>query len=345
MNHKGTVTLETERLILRRFTMDDVTDAYNNWLSDPDVAMYMQWDAHTDVNQTQEWVSRYYVENYEKNNFYRWAIALKKDNKVIGSVGFNIEREYDSVADVSYALCKRFWNKGIMSEALIAVVAYAFNEVKINRLEAFHAVANPSSGKVLQKSGMKYEGHARQKYRNRLRGFEDCDLYSILADDYFGKNKAEISIVPYERKYHDDMLFCFLATKDAIGKYAPDPQWSKPTLKDDLIDIEKYYIGQGDVFYLAIDKRDRVVGMIGTQTTSPMELWLKRLFIKPDLKGKGIGSKLLSAIVDYAAGKGVTEIHTRFASWYREAAVFYPAKGFVEIEPDDYLRHMVKRLR
>ena len=45
MNHKGTVSLETERLILRKFTWDDVTDVYNNWLSDPDVAMYMQWDA------------------------------------------------------------------------------------------------------------------------------------------------------------------------------------------------------------------------------------------------------------------------------------------------------------
>ncbi|MDD4125057.1 MAG: GNAT family N-acetyltransferase [Eubacteriales bacterium] len=188
LEHKGTVTLETERLILRRFVTDDVTDAYSNWLSDPDVAMYMQWDAHTDIKQTHEWVTRYYVENYEKNNFYRWAITLKDDNRVIGAVGFTVEREYDSVADVSYALCKRLWNKGIMSEALTAVVAYAFNKVKINRLEAFHAVANPGSGRVLQKAGFKFEGHARQKYRNRHRGFEDCDMYGIVSEDYFKAN-------------------------------------------------------------------------------------------------------------------------------------------------------------
>jgi GNAT superfamily N-acetyltransferase len=151
-----------------------------------------------------------------------------------------------------------------------------------------------------------------------------------------------VSIVPYERKYRDDMLFCFLAAKDAIGRYSPTPEWSKPVLKDDLLDIKGAYLEHGDVFYLAVDERDRVVGMIGTQTTSPTELWLKRLFIKPDVKGKGIGSKLLFAVEAYAADKGITEIHTRFAYWYREAAVFYPAKGFVEIERNNYIIHMIK---
>ena len=154
-----------------------------------------------------------------------------------------------------------------------------------------------------------------------------------------------ISIVLYERKYRDDMLFCFLAAKDAIGGYAPDRQWSKPALKDDLLNIDDIYFGRGDVFYLAVDERDRVVGMVGTHTTSPAVLWLKRLFIKPELKNMGIGSKLLSAVEEYAAVKGINEIHTRFAYWYREAAVFYPAKGFLEIERNAHIIHMMKRLR
>ena len=183
MNHTGTKQIETERLILRKFSLDDVSDAYNNWLSDPDVAKYMQWDAHTDIEQTNQYYKDILIEKYEKNDFYQWAIVLKEDNQVIGAVGFDIKNEYDSVADISYALCKRFWNNGIMSEALTAVVYYALNVVEINRLEAFHAVANPSSGRVLQKAGLKYEGHARQKYRNRYRGFEDCDTYAILRDD------------------------------------------------------------------------------------------------------------------------------------------------------------------
>ena len=190
MNHIGTRRIETERLILRKFSIEDAPDVYSNWLSDPAVAMYMQWDAHADVEQTKEYVVRFYIEGYEKLDFYRWAITRKEDNGVIGSVGFHILSDFDSVADVSYALSKTFWNKGIMSEALTAVVAYAFHEVGVNRLEAFHAVSNAGSGKVLQKAGMKPEGHARQKYRDKQKGFMDCDLYAVLRDDFVLANSG-----------------------------------------------------------------------------------------------------------------------------------------------------------
>jgi len=154
-----------------------------------------------------------------------------------------------------------------------------------------------------------------------------------------------ITIIPYEPRYRDDMLFCYLLAKDEIGKYAPDDKYRKPALKEDLFDIEKSYFQQGDVFYLAIDESDRVVGMIGTQIISPTGLWLKRLFIKPGQKGKGIGGKLLLKVEEFAAQKGITTIHTRFANWYHEAAVFYPAKGFAEVESSkDYLRCMMKKL-
>lgn len=77
MVHIGTRQIETERLILRRFTMTDVDDAFHGWFSDPDVAMYMCWDAHIDVSRTQDLISRF-VFDYEKPDFYRWAITLKK---------------------------------------------------------------------------------------------------------------------------------------------------------------------------------------------------------------------------------------------------------------------------
>jgi GNAT superfamily N-acetyltransferase len=112
-----------------------------------------------------------------------------------------------------------------------------------------------------------------------------------------------------------------------------------------LLDVEQYYLARGDVFYLAIDGSDRVAGMVGTRAESATDLWLKRLFVKPELKGKGIGGKLLSAVEQYAAAKGFTVIHTRFADWYREAAAFYPAKGFEDDGRNDYLRHMRKRLK
>lgn len=181
MTHRGTVPLQTERLLLRRFVSSDVSSAYSNWFSDPDVAFYMRWDAHTDPKQTEEMISNF-ISHYQKPDFYRWAITFRSSNEVIGAIGITIDDEFDKIADVSYTLGKKFWGQGIITEALKEVLRFGLLEVGINRIEAFHAIHNPASGKVMKKSGMNYEGHARQKYKSHS-GFEDCDLYAILRDD------------------------------------------------------------------------------------------------------------------------------------------------------------------
>ena len=343
MNHKGTVTLETERLILRRFYIEDADAMFKNWANDTEVTKYLTWPAHSDVSVSQMVINSW-VERYQNPNHYSWTIVLKKINEPIGSIAAVEQRDDIGMVHIGYCIGRKWWHKGYTSEALIRLICFFFEDVGVNRIESRHDPRNPNSGKVMQKAGLRYEGTFREADHNN-QGVCDAVRYAILADDYFGKNKTKIVIVPYERKFHDDMLFCFLAAKDATGSYAPDTQWSKPTLRNDLLDIENCYFERGDVFYLAIDERDRVVGMVGTQTTSLTKLWLKRLFIKPELKGKGIGSKLLSSVEYYATGKGITEIHTRYAYWYREAAVFYPAKGFLEVERSNHLIHMMKRLK
>ncbi|GHV32858.1 hypothetical protein FACS18949_05180 [Clostridia bacterium] len=155
-------------------------------------------------------------------------------------------------------------------------------------------------------------------------------------------NNSSVTIIPYEEKYRDDMIFCFLSAKDALSKL---PNGRPLTFKTELLDVPGVYLSRGDVFYLAIDETDRVVGMIGTETVSPTELWLKRLFVKPEAKGNGIGSKLLAEVEQFAVLKGITAIHTRFADWYTEAARFYPARGFTDADSDGSLRHMVKRYK
>jgi GNAT superfamily N-acetyltransferase len=127
-------------------------------------------------------------------------------------------------------------------------------------------------------------------------------------------------IITFEPQYRDDMLFCFLSAKDALGRV--------PALRDDLLDIQKNYFDNGDMFYLAIDYNQRVIGMIGTHTISTTELWLKRFFIKPMLKRTGIGSKLLAVVETYAQAKGITTIHTRFNDDYAEALRFYSSKSY-----------------
>lgn len=144
-------------------------------------------------------------------------------------------------------------------------------------------------------------------------------------------------IIPFESKYRDDTIFCFLLAKEALREGAP-------RIREDLFDIQKNYFDKGDMFWVAVDAEDRVVGMIGTDTVSATDIWLKRLFIKPEMKRKGLGSALLATAEAYAEKKGITTIHTRFADDYTEAAKFYPPKGFVETDRSDRFRHFIKNI-
>jgi [ribosomal protein S5]-alanine N-acetyltransferase len=181
INHKGTIRLETDRLILRMFTISDVCDMYNNWAKDNEVAIYMRWDAHKNIDETHGYLEKL-IESYNDIKTYRWVIVLKSENKAVGSIGFHLSDDYDMCGDVSYSLGRAYWNKGIISEALKEVLRFGLVDVGLNRIESFHAISNPASGEVMKKCGMKYEGKARQKYRSH-NGFEDCNMYAILRED------------------------------------------------------------------------------------------------------------------------------------------------------------------
>ena len=143
-------------------------------------------------------------------------------------------------------------------------------------------------------------------------------------------------IIPFQDEYRDDTIFCMLLAKDAIS-------WV-PRLSEDLLDIQENYFNKGDMFWIALDNDNRVIGMIGTSTVSDSDLWLKRLFIKPAFKRMGLGSALLSIAEEFAKTKGISNIHTRFPEWYKEAAMFYPSKGFTEVGNSDGRRHFVKNI-
>lgn len=76
MKHKGTVTIETERLILRRFTVNDVSAAFHNWTNDERVTEFLRWPTHKSIEITER-VLNSWISEYEKSDYYQWAIVLK----------------------------------------------------------------------------------------------------------------------------------------------------------------------------------------------------------------------------------------------------------------------------
>ena len=153
MTHKGTQTLETKRLILRRFTMADVPAMYRNWASEDDVTKYLTWPTHTDQNVTQAVLADWIVQ-YDKNDFYNWAIELKGLNEVIGNISVVSYRAETLSANLGYSIGTRWWGQEIMPEAAAAVLKFLFEEVGFNRIAADHDSNNPKSGRVMQKIGM-----------------------------------------------------------------------------------------------------------------------------------------------------------------------------------------------
>ncbi len=182
MNHLGTKLIETERLILRKFKLTDAEGMYNNWASDDDVTRYITWATHKNIEETKEVVSKYVTES-EKNNYYHWCIELKETGEQVGSIG--AFRLFDDLQlfEVGYCIGKKFWNMGITTEAMHALIKFFFEEVGVNRIEARHDTKNPASGVVMKKSGMQLEGILRQAGKNNT-GICDSAVYAILKENY-----------------------------------------------------------------------------------------------------------------------------------------------------------------
>jgi ribosomal-protein-alanine N-acetyltransferase len=182
MNHLGTKLIETERLILRKFKLNDYEDMYRNWASDDDVTRYITWATHKNMDETKEVVSRYVFDS-ERNDYYHWCIVLKETNEAVGSIGaFRLFEEL-GMFEVGYCIGKKFWNMGITTEAMNAIIKFFFEEVGVNRIEARHDTKNPASGAVMLKSGMQLEGVLRQAGKNNT-GICDSAVYGILREDY-----------------------------------------------------------------------------------------------------------------------------------------------------------------
>lgn len=183
MKHLGTKTIETERLILRRFKIEDAEAMYKNWASDEEVTKFLTWPPHNSVEITKD-ILKNWINDYKNEDSYNWAITIKENgDEPIGSIGVVDSNERINMVHIGYCISKKWWNKGITSEALKALVKYFFEEVSVNRVESRHDPNNPNSGKVMMKCGMKYEGTMRQADINN-QGICDYSMYGILAKEY-----------------------------------------------------------------------------------------------------------------------------------------------------------------
>ena len=131
LNHKGTQEIVTERLLLRKYKMSDAENMFKNYAND-------------------------------EPSTYNWAIEY--EGEIIGGISAMFVDDMRRNCEAGYCIGYDFWNKGITSEALSAIINYLFNEVGMHRIMAKHDVENPASGEVMKKCGMTFEGRMKEYY-------------------------------------------------------------------------------------------------------------------------------------------------------------------------------------
>ena len=192
MRNRGTQRLETERLVLRRFELDDAEAMFGNWASDDEVTKFLTWPTHESVDASRAIIAQW-VASYSDDAWYQWAIVPKGGNdEPVGSISVVRTNEATETMAIGYCIGRAWWHKGITSEALAAVIDYLFAEVGTNRVEATHDPRNPHSGGVMHKCGMTYEGTLRGHGINNQGLCDEC-YYGILRNEWLRSSALQES--------------------------------------------------------------------------------------------------------------------------------------------------------
>ena len=190
LNKVGTKLIETERLILRKFTLDDSETVFKNWASDEEGQSLYCEPAYKTKESVDKLLTDKYIANYKDDNYYRWAIILKNNNECIGQIAYFSVNDENNFAEIEYCIGKKFQGRGYATEACKAVIGFGFNEMKLHKVQICHMAINNKSKRVIEKCGLTYEGTLRDffydkkndKYISRL-------YYSILKSEYDNKNR------------------------------------------------------------------------------------------------------------------------------------------------------------
>lgn len=179
---QGQPDLESDRLLLRKLRLDDAEDMFE-WASDDVVTQFLSWPTHKTADDSRRYIQTV-LDGYRCNEFAGWGIVLKPSNKVVGSLTMRHWQKEHLQTEIGYVMNPRFQGRGIMTEAMRMFLAFGFETLLLNRIEARCFTGNLSSERVMQKVGMVLEGTLRQ--HQFIKGaFHDFRVYALLREEYF----------------------------------------------------------------------------------------------------------------------------------------------------------------
>ncbi|MCF6138288.1 GNAT family N-acetyltransferase [Pseudalkalibacillus berkeleyi] len=173
-------TLETNRLTLRKVSINDLEDMYE-YASLDETSTHVTWNTHRSIKDTEQFLNMT-LEQYEKNEGLFWGIVDKDSQKMIGTIYYVSWNSIHKVGELGYVISPHYWGKGLMTEAAKEVIRFGFEELGMVRIQARCFIQNVGSERVMQKSGMSYEGTMRKGLYGKGK-HHDLKLYAIIKED------------------------------------------------------------------------------------------------------------------------------------------------------------------
>lgn len=174
-------TLSTNRLVLRAFTMEDLSDFYE-YCKDPDTGIHAGWKPHESIEESRD-ILHHFIEEREV-----WAICEKQSGKVIGSIGLHRDskrrRNFNQCRMMGYVLSKAYWGQGLMTEAAKEVLRHAFEDLGLEMVTISHFSYNQRSARVIEKLGFHREGVLRKAFLRYDGSLLDDVGYSMTREEY-----------------------------------------------------------------------------------------------------------------------------------------------------------------
>ncbi len=176
-------TLETERLVLREITLDDI-EWYMRHFSKEEMVEGTGFPGPKDRKQAEEEMMKYIIDLFAAGDGYRWGITLRGCDDLIGSCGFFRWTKKESFrTEMGYDLDPQHWGSGIMTEALTAIIDFGFEKMELNRIEAMIFLDNKRSTALVERLGFVREAVFRERaYKNGR--FHDDTCYGLLRRDW-----------------------------------------------------------------------------------------------------------------------------------------------------------------